>query len=215
MNKKEKEYSYCGKGVNVMKRTTVIGILFFVFLGIVAFTGAYTLTYFQMKQQLKEREVLPETMETTNQGAVTTSDTEYVVETYDIYTNEIEEIAYNIPSEFIGYTREEIVEKFQQFEDNPSIEDLEIGFVDYSVVYFSPERLVIRKNYDSSNAGYKYCILSERGLLTVYYIDRKTVYEYTNIETAHLPTDVQLEVIEGKRFKSLKEVFSFLETYSS
>lgn len=198
-----------------MKRTTVFGILFCVLISMVIFTGAYTVSYFQMKKQLKDIEDLPGTQEVVNQDSVTTTNTEYVVETYDVFTNEIEEIAYNIPSEFIGYTRAQLVSKFQQFEENPSIEDLEIGFIDYSIVYFSPEKVVVRKNYDSSNAGYKYCILSERGMLTVYYIDKKTVYEYTTIETSHLPTDVQLEVIQGKKFKNLSSVFDFLETYSS
>lgn len=198
-----------------MKRTTVIGILFFVLLGIVAFTGAYTITYFQMKQQLKEKEDLPDLVETSNQNTITTKNTEYVLEIYDVYTNQVEEIAYNLPSEFIGNTREEIVKKFQKMAQDPSIEDLEIGFIDYSVVYFSPERLVVRKNYDSSNSGYKYCVVSERGYLTVYYIDKKTVYEYTSIQTDHLPTEVQLEVIQGMKFKNLNEVFSFLESYSS
>ncbi len=198
-----------------MKRSAVFGILFFMLLAIFVFFGTFTFTYFEMKDNLKSKEEDLPAVEAARQEIVTGRDTEYVMETYDTQTNAVTEETSGIPVQYIGCTREEIVKLLEEYEENPSIEDLEAGFVDYSLLYFSADKIVLRKNYNSAKAGYKYCIVSERGYLTVYYIDMKTIYEYTSIETSSLPNNVQLQVIQGLYMKDLSEVFSFLETYSS
>ncbi len=198
-----------------MKRSAVIGILILVILAVIVFFGSFAVTYLQMKKNLITREDDPPALEAASQEEITSDQTEYVMETYDIKTSTISEESAHIPVQYIGCTREEITDQLADYNENPSIEDLEAGFMDFSLVYFSPERIVLRKNYNSDHAGYKYCILSERGLLTVYYIDRKTVYEYTSIETSSLPNDVRLQVVKGLYFKDLSEVFDFLESHSS
>ncbi len=198
-----------------MKRSTVIGILCFVFLAVTVFFAAYFTTYRQMRRNFVSTEDTMPKAETAGRQTVTNRQTEYVVELYDTQTNNITQATYQIPVDYIGCTREEIASLLEAYEKDPSIEDLESGFVDYSLVYFSPERIVLRKNFNSANAGYKYYIASERGMVTVFYVDKKTVYEYTSIETASLPNDVKLQVIQGIYMKDLSEVFDFLESHSS
>ena len=62
---------------------------------------------------------------------------------------------------------------------------------------------------------YEYVIVEEGGYLTVYMKDLKTVYMYTDISYATLAKDLQQEITKGKKFTTLKELYDFLENYSS
>ena len=53
-----------------------------------------------------------------------------------------------------------------------------------------------RKTYHLPEV-HKYYIRLSRGCLTVYYSDKKTVYEYTDIKLEDLPSDVRAEAISG------------------
>ena len=58
--------------------------------------------------------------------------------------------------------------------------------------------------------------LSElHGFVTVYLSDRKTIYELTEIPLTDLPEEVQQEVAAGKAVKDKKELYAFLQNYSS
>ncbi len=78
-----------------------------------------------------------------------------------------------------------------------------------------PEKIIVRKVYDSAQAGTSYYLLSEDGAITVYYRDQKTIFEYTGIMTEHLPADIQTKVLHGMEIKDEAELYDFLETYSS
>jgi hypothetical protein len=45
--------------------------------------------------------------------------------------------------------------------------------------------------------------------------DLKTVYMYTDISYATLAKDLQQEITKWKKFTTLKELYDFLENYSS
>lgn len=60
-----------------------------------------------------------------------------------------------------------------------------------------------------------YLIKEEDGYVIVYDADKKTVYEYTSILVNTLPSSVQEEVKKGKIMKDIREVYGFLENYSS
>ena len=53
------------------------------------------------------------------------------------------------------------------------------------------------------------------GYVTVYESDKTTVYEYTTIRISDLPDDLQKDVKEGMKVTSLRQVYGFLENYSS
>lgn len=53
------------------------------------------------------------------------------------------------------------------------------------------------------------------GFVVVYYPDKHTIYEVTDIELTSLPEEVQGEIAEGKYVKDIKELYGFLENYSS
>lgn len=60
-----------------------------------------------------------------------------------------------------------------------------------------------------------YYLIEEFGYVNIYLADRRTVYEYTNITMDMLPEALQSEISEGKGLSSERELYDFLENYSS
>lgn len=76
------------------------------------------------------------------------------------------------------------------------------------------EEILLAAREDASKESYFY--LSElNGYVAVYLDDQSTIYEYTNIAVAELPEQVKNEIINGKKIKSVQELYGFLENYSS
>lgn len=144
-----------------------------------------------------------------------TSETKYVLESYDANKYTLKEEKQTMPVDLIGMSREDLIEYISNYETNPTLTDIENGFVYIELVSFSKDLVTIRKTYKLDDNSYKYCLVVENGYITVYYLDMKTVYSYTDIALASLPEDVQQEVIDGKQIASLQDLYNFLETYSS
>lgn len=62
---------------------------------------------------------------------------------------------------------------------------------------------------------YLYYLIEEFGYVNIYLADRETIYEYTNITMDMLPAALQSEISEGKGMTSERELYDFLENYSS
>lgn len=62
---------------------------------------------------------------------------------------------------------------------------------------------------------YKYVIVEEGDYLTVYYADRETVYEYTDIRYSDLEDDIRQKIRKGYCMENEAVLFGFLENYSS
>jgi len=60
-----------------------------------------------------------------------------------------------------------------------------------------------------------YYISEKDGFVTVFESDMKTVYEYTSISVTDLPKTLQEDVKTGIKVTSLRQVYAFLENYSS
>ncbi|MGI6001228.1 hypothetical protein [Lachnoclostridium sp. An131] len=63
--------------------------------------------------------------------------------------------------------------------------------------------------------SHEYYLVEEDGRVTIYRIDRETLFEYTGITTESLPEQLQEEISHGKRISGEKELYDFLENYSS
>ena len=63
------------------------------------------------------------------------------------------------------------------------------------------------------NEGYYLCEL--QGFVVVYLSDCSTIYEFTEIRLTDLPEEVQQEICAGKHIDTEKELYAFLENYSS
>lgn len=60
-----------------------------------------------------------------------------------------------------------------------------------------------------------YYLMEVNGYVVVYLSDKKTPYEYTDIRYDGLPPEMQEEIRNGKYMEDAKELYGFLENYSS
>lgn len=62
---------------------------------------------------------------------------------------------------------------------------------------------------------YEYIIVEEDGYLVVYCSDRKTIYFQTDIRYAELNQEIQEKIRNGYGITDVRELYDFLENYSS
>lgn len=144
-----------------------------------------------------------------------TVETIYQIQSYDVVKDTTTTDYETLPEELVGYTRADADEYFKDYMDSLSVEEYLAGLQSMGVVSFSPDRLVVKKIYDSSKIAYKYYLIAVEGEVVVYYGDRKNVYEYTGIETEKLSKEEQKKLKNGIEVKDEKELFNILENYSS
>ena len=60
-----------------------------------------------------------------------------------------------------------------------------------------------------------YYLMEVNGYIVVYFSDKKTPYEYTDIHYDELPELLRQEIRNGKYIESTAELYGFLENYSS
>lgn len=65
------------------------------------------------------------------------------------------------------------------------------------------------------NINYKYVIIEEGDYLTVYYADRRTVYEYTDIRYSDLEDTLRQKIRKGYWIEDEEQLYGFLENYDS
>lgn len=58
-------------------------------------------------------------------------------------------------------------------------------------------------------------LMEVNGYIVVYQSDKKTPYEYTDILYDELPEKIRNEIRNGKYIQDTRELYSFLENYSS
>lgn len=75
------------------------------------------------------------------------------------------------------------------------------------------EDILTAKSDADTNKGFYLCEL--HGYVAVFLNDKATLYQLTNISLTSLPGEVQGEIQEGKYIETEKELYAFLENYSS
>lgn len=160
----------------------------------------------------KQPEVIEEAAAEENQ--VLTSDTQYVIIEADLLDGSSAETTWNIPEQYIGMDREKFLEAMEIYEKNPPLTELNKGLVGVEVKSFSAQKVVIRKNYFFSGEQHFYLTVRDN-LIVVMCEDLKTVYMNTTILLSSLPERIQAEIMLNKYMESEKELYDFLETYSS
>ena len=81
-----------------------------------------------------------------------------------------------------------------------------------------PERAEASAAPDSvvnDTGSHEYYLVEEDGRVTIYRIEGQTLFEYTGITVDSLPETLQTEISQGKRVSGEKELYDFLENYSS
>ncbi len=139
----------------------------------------------------------------------------YIEETYNKVTGQLDSVARTAPGFLIGMTREELTEYVTNYMEKLSLAEYEAGLLAYEIVSFSENKVVLRKTYDASKVPYKYYVNISDGMVTVFYSDLETVFEYTHIPAVELSEEDRLALIEGIYVKDREELYSILEGFSS
>ncbi len=165
-------------------------------------------------QSLSEERSLESAQYAAAQEDRLSADTVYIVEEYDLGLKTYEEVTERLPAKYIGMGFDAFVEAVAEYKDAPSVADLEKGFLSLAVVSFSPEKVVVRKTYETSK-NRRFCLVAEDHYVVVYYDDRSTLFMHTDIALSALPKELQDEILRVKYITGEGELYNFLESYSS
>ena len=144
---------------------------------------------------------------------IITADTRYVVISYDVLSNNIQENEEETPASYIGYDRRALEAALRSYGKSPSLTDLEKGFSGVELLSFSTDKVVIQKSYEKQESGYY--LINENHNVVVYDKELKYMYMNTGIKTKDLPKKVQEEILHMKFIPGETELYHFLESYSS
>ena len=139
----------------------------------------------------------------------------YIEETYNMVTGRLESVSRTAPGFLIGMTREELLAYVTDYMDKMSLPEYEAGLISYDIISFSENKVVLRKTYDASKVPYKFYVNITDGMVTVFYSDMKSVFEYTHIPAVDLEEEDRIALIEGIYVKDREELYSILEGFSS
>ncbi len=139
----------------------------------------------------------------------------YVEETYNTVTGKLDSVTRTAPGFLIGMTREELTEYVNHYMEKLSLAEYEAGLLSYEIISFSENKVVLRKTYDASKVPYKFYVNITDGMVTVFYSDMESVFEYTHIPAVDLAEEDRLALIEGIYVKDREELYSILEGFSS
>jgi len=159
----------------------------------------------------QQTEPVVETVFTTE--PVITADTRYVVISYDLLSGTAKEQKEITPDSYIGYNRVKLEEALDAYDKSPSLTDLEKGYLGIELLSFSPEKVIIQKNYEKKENGFY--LLNENHKVVVYDKSLQYLYMDTGIRTKDLPDALQQEVLHMKFIANENELYHFLESYSS
>lgn len=212
-----------------MKSKYIICLIFACVLMLTLYTVAYTISYkinyTEESKDLKKDSSQNTSNEETNSTNKVQADnsiettikntTEFVIERYYLDDYSLIEEKRSVPIDLIGNSREEVIKYLKEYTNSPSIEDIKEGIISYELIAFTKEKVVLRKTYKKPDVVYEYYLKAENNYITIYYIDKKTVYDYTSICVDDLPKSVKSEVTKGKCIETIVDLYDFLESYSS
>lgn len=127
----------------------------------------------------------------------------YISELYDSINNTVTEAVETIPDEWIGLSREELVQKLSQ---NSS---------DMTLISFSEDRFVVRQNKTAEESEYSYYLVVREGVLIVYYADMHDVFLNTYLTLDELPEDDREMLKNGFYVSDITELYDYLESITS
>ncbi len=205
------------------KITYILGFFAISFLFVMLYYGTYYYAkkHFKSEAELKsqvesmENPALQQTQDVAAyEEEVVKKDTNFQVENYHIDTKKCETVTQELPVEYIGMNRQEMIDYLSSYE--PEEENLS----NVQLVSFSSKEVVIRKSYtkktQTRTVENKYWILEEDGLLIVYKQDKETIYIRTGISISKLSAVEQsLCRGEGIPFENIHDLYRYLESCTS
>lgn len=91
----------------------------------------------------------------------------------------------------------------------------------YRVASYGSKRVVLRQEKEDEDLDFKedqkggFLLKVKEGKVAAYREDGQEIFEYTDIPLEALPSQLQEEVLLGKKIENQEELYNFLENYSS
>ena len=142
------------------------------------------------------------------------ADTKYIVQSYITTTGEYSQQEETPPDKYLGLNREKLIAEIESYNQNPLLEDMEMGFSHMELVSFSSEKILVRKSYEPIEEK-GFFLLNEDHRVIVYDHSLEHIYMTTNIMVDELPEELQEEILHMKYIENEGELYNFLESYSS
>lgn len=205
-----------------MKKVYIICLFVFVAVGV--FYVSYRISDRRMEEKQQQLEILNETegdIEIVTRPASyeeikITNITTIKLQVNDLNNDTFEEKVINTPVEFLEMTRSDLIEYMKEYLESPDVEDEKRGLMAYELVEFSKKSVVLRKTYKmEEEEEVQYKALLENGYVTIYSSDDDVIYDYTDIALEDLPDEIKYALKKGIIFNGERELYEFLETYSS
>lgn len=146
---------------------------------------------------------------------ITTCDTRYIIVEYNAKENTKKETEEKLPEKYLGMSRHDLEEALKEYQQNPTLEDVEKGFINIQLESFSSGEVRISKNYNPLEKETGYYLMVLDGKIVVMEEDKKTVYLTTDIYADALSDSLKQELILGKFIYNIEELYGFLESYTS
>lgn len=146
---------------------------------------------------------------------ITTCDTRYIIVEHNLNDDTEVETEDKMPDKYLGMDRNRLEEALEDYQQNPTLEDMEKGFCDIQLESFSTEEVRISKTYQLSNHTSGYYLMVLDGKIVVMEEDKETVYLTTDIYAEALSDTLKQELIMGKFIYDIEELYGFLESYTS
>lgn len=141
--------------------------------------------------------------------------TKLIEQVYDVANQSTKVNEAKVPTSYIGLTLEELKHQIKEYNNEIPTEEKEKGLENVSLISFDENEITIRRTYDSNKAEYMFFVSVDQGNIVVYYKDRTTVFDRTDIPYTKLPYEQQQTLLHGIYVNSVEELYSMLESYSS
>lgn len=146
---------------------------------------------------------------------VITADTVYLVGEINLSDGSIDEKEEEVPTKYIGLDRISLLGELEEYNKNPPLAELKLGFTNIELTAFSKERVVICKYYQPEPEEEGFYLMVADHYVIVYKEDKQSIYMNTDILLESLSSKLQDEIIKGKYIENEQELYNFLESYSS
>lgn len=142
-------------------------------------------------------------------------DTTVIIESYDADGDLISREVTNPDAELIGKDRLDMMVYANEYKSKAGEEERMNGLERMVVQAFSSDSVTLVKYYGEPIDEPGYWIAVRDNIVIVYTEDRSEIYEFTNIQLWQLPQEVQYDLVDGIYVNNERELFDFLQTYSS
>ena len=146
---------------------------------------------------------------------VITADTVYLVGEINLSDGSIDEKEEEVPIKYIGLDRISLLGELEEYNKNPPLAELKLGFTNIELTAFSKDRVVICKYYQPEPEEEGFYLMVADHYVIVYKEDKQSIYMNTDILLESLNSKLQDEIIKGKYIENEQELYNFLESYSS